>query len=135
MGVRQKDPKAMIRYLVQQQGGDFVIEIPASWKVTFGAVNPGSDGMRGGLHCMRVYEAEKVRAVYCDVKGFRDLSIAMARKVQSEVRNSTWTGDSEGNFKNTTERQLRAGPPIIEGEFNGGAPDFDSLTFDDGAPF
>lgn len=125
MGVRQKDPDAKIRYLVQQQQADFVIEIPASWKVTFGAVNPGSEMGRGALHCMRVYEGEKVRAVYCDVKGFRDLSIPMARKVQSETRASEWRSDSEGNFAHESSRKLTSGPPIIEGEFDGDVPGFD----------
>lgn len=125
--LRQKDPDAKVRYLVQQQGGDFIIEIPASWKVTFGAVNPGSGevGHRGSLHCMRVYEGEKVRAVYCDVKGFRDTSIAMARQVKSEMRQSRWEQDSEGNFKGSRERKMTTGPLLVEGDFDGDAPDFD----------
>jgi hypothetical protein len=107
MANRQSDPDSTIRYLVNAQGGDFVIEIPASWKVTFGAVNPGNGAYAGkDLHCMRVYEGEKVRAVYCDVRSFRDLSIPMARKVQSEVRESRWTADSEGNFEASAKRQL-----------------------------
>lgn len=125
MGMRQKDPTAKIRYLVQQQSADFVIEVPASWKLTFGMVNPGSEmGRSGSLHCLRVYEGEKVRAVYCDIKGFRDLSIPMARKVQSETRSSEWRQDSEGNFKGSRERKLEAGPTIIEGDFDGDDPDF-----------
>src|SRR5258708_6777712 len=102
MSNRQRDPQATIRYLVREQSGEFVIEIPAHWRVTFGAISPGGAG-RHDLHCMRVYEGEKVRAVYCDVKGFRDLSIPMARKVQSETRSSEWTQDSTGNFKQATE--------------------------------
>lgn len=107
MSVRQKDPDATIKYLVNAQGGEFVIEIPASWKVTFGAVNPGAGPTgRHELHCMRVYEGEKVRGVFCDVRGFRDLSIPLARKVQSETRAASWTQDSSGNFKGITERQI-----------------------------
>jgi hypothetical protein len=118
MALRQKDPDAKIRYVVNQHNGDFIIEIPASWKVTFGAVNPANSGMggRSDLHCMRVYEGEKVRAVYCDVKGFRDLSIPMARKVQSETRASTWTSDSDGSFQGTIERQLGESAYIVENE-------------------
>jgi hypothetical protein len=109
MAFRQKDPNATIRYLVNQQGGEFVIEIPASWKVTLGAVNPGKGAYDGqSLHCMRIWEGEKQRAVFCDVRGFRDLSIPMARKVQSETRASSWTQDSAGNFKGTDERQIES---------------------------
>jgi hypothetical protein len=129
MALRQKDADATIRYLVSQDKGEFVIEIPANWKVTFGAVNPGSaDGMRRDLHCMRVYEGEKVRAVYCDVRGFRDLSIPMARKVQSETRASTWSQDSTGNFKGTTERQLGEASFVPEA-------DVVDLDFGEKAPF
>lgn len=118
MATRQKDPDSTIRYLVNQDKGEFVIEIPAAWKVTFGAVNPsaGNGSGRYDLHCLRVYEGEKLRAVYCDVKGFRDLSIAMARKVQSEMRESTWTQDSEGNFEAVAKRQLGESAFVVENE-------------------
>jgi hypothetical protein len=119
--MRQKDPDATIRYLVNQQGGDFVIEVPASWRPTFSAVNPGKGAFSGAeLHCMRLWEGEKLRAVYCDVRGFRDLSIPMARKVQSETRAASWTQDSSGNFKGTDERQIEKStwtPDDIEDPF------------------
>lgn len=130
---RQKDPDAKVRYLVQQQGGDFIIEISAAWKVTFGAVNPGPSGgdyRDKSLHCMRVYEGEKVRAVYCDVKGFRDTSIPMARQVKSEMRSSTWQQDSEGNFKEAREREMATGPVLIEGAFTGDEPVFGAVEGD-----
>jgi hypothetical protein len=118
MATRQaKDPDSTIRYLVNTQSSDFVIEIPASWKVTFGQVNPGNGAHSGrDLHCMRVYEGEKVRAVYCDVRSFRDLSIPMARRVQSEVRESRWTADSEGNFESVAKRQLGESGFVVEEE-------------------
>lgn len=102
------DDRSKIRYLVTSSTGDFVIEIPNTWKVTFGAVNPGATkGYSGGeLHCMRVYEGTKLRGVYCDVRSFRDLSIPMARKQQSETRSSTWTQDSAGNFEGSRKRQI-----------------------------
>lgn len=108
MANRQADPDAIVRLLVQQQNqnGDFIIEIPATWKVTFGAVNPGAPPHGRDLHCMRLWEGEKLRAVYCDVRGFRDLAIPFARKVQAETRSATWAHDSTGNFKSSFERQL-----------------------------
>ena len=107
---RQADPEAKVTLLVQRdRNGDFTIQIPASWKVTFGAVNPGSNGHSGrDLHCLRIYEGEKLRAVYCDVRGFRDLSIPMAVKVSKETGSASWVHDSDGNFERNESRQIEA---------------------------
>lgn len=104
-----------IKYLVKEGGGrgsssQFVIEIPANWKVTFSSVNPNSQGMRGDGYCLRVYEGEKLRAVYCDIVAFRDLSIPMAREIRRETGSSSWENDSDGNFSESrsvsVDRQL-----------------------------
>lgn len=87
------------KYLVSAQPNDFVIELPADWRLTFGAVNPGAGMGRHDLHCLRVYEGQKLRGVYTDVRGFRDLSIPLARKVSSEVGNASWNMDSSGSFE------------------------------------
>lgn len=103
-----------IKYLILQQGGEFVIELPAEYKLTFGAVNPGGGAVSGrDLHCLRVYDGPNtktshLRAVYCDVRGFRDLSIPLARKVQKETGSSSWTMDSEGGFEATRKRELES---------------------------
>jgi hypothetical protein len=105
---RQADPDAKVTLLVQRdRNGDFTIQIPASWKVTFGAVNPGNGNVgRHDLHCLRIYEGEKLRAVYCDVRGFRDLSIPMAVKVSKETGSASWVHDSDGNFERSERRQI-----------------------------
>lgn len=109
--LRQNEPDETIRYLVKEGSGGrfgsgedkhFVIEIPASWKVTFASVNPNSQAQGGGF-CLRVYEGEKLRAVYCDVISFRDLSIPFAREVSQSVGKREWESDSEGNFSSKTE--------------------------------
>lgn len=88
-----------IKYLVERSGKpDFLMEVPANWKVTFGAVNPGGQMGRHDLHCVRVWEGEKLRGVFCDCRGLRDLSIPFATKnVQTESK-AEWTRDSDGNF-------------------------------------
>lgn len=97
------------KYLVSAQPADFVIEVPADWKLTFGAVNPGAGNMgRHDLHCLRVWEGQKLRGVYCDVRGFRDLSIPLARKVQSETGSASWNKDSQGNFEHETSVKVDA---------------------------
>jgi hypothetical protein len=100
---------ARLSYLVQRERqADIIIEVAADWKLTFGAVNPGSQMSGRDLHCLRVWEGEKLRAVFCDVRGFRDLSIPLAAKVQKETGAASWTQDSSGNFERTEARQVES---------------------------
>lgn len=99
-----------IRYLVKTNKGDgnFLIQVAASWKVTFGWVNPSSKG--GGFnegHCMRVWEGEKLRAVFDNVVAFRDMSIPLAKEIRKETGNSKWESDSEGSFEKTTKVDIQ----------------------------
>lgn len=99
-----------IKYLVSDDKGEFVIEVAANWKVTFSSVNPaatGGGGFREG-YCLRVYEGEKLRAVYCNVKGFRDLSIPLMRKVEKQTGSAEWTHDSMGNFEQSRRVEIEA---------------------------
>jgi hypothetical protein len=119
-----------IEYLVIQDRGEFVIELPANWQVTFGAVNPGSPPHGRDLHCLRVWEgsgtAKKLRAVFGDVRGFRDLSLPLARKVTKETGSAEWTMDSSGNFDKRSKRRVETflEPPIDSN-------DRDSMSDDD----
>jgi hypothetical protein len=101
---------AKLSYLVQRdRQADIIIEVAADWKLTFGAVNPGAGpGFDHKLHCLRVWEGEKLRAVFCDVRGFRDLSIPLAAKVEKETGAASWTQDSSGNFERTEARQVES---------------------------
>lgn len=97
---------AVKKYLVSDSKGEFVIEIPAEgWKITFGYINPavrdpdGYAGRGGQGHCLRIYEGkDKLRAVFGNVTGIRDLAIPLARKVDKQTGSSEWTMDSAGNF-------------------------------------
>jgi hypothetical protein len=108
MATRQKasePPK--INYYVSCSDGDFVFQIPADWKVTFGAVNPGAGNMgRHDLHCLRIWEGEKLRGVICNVRGVRDLSIPLMRKVSKETGSASWTRDSTGGFTEQAAAQI-----------------------------
>jgi hypothetical protein len=108
------------KYLVSDDRGEFVIEIPAEgWKITFGYVNPAvrdDVGMagRGRGHCLRIYEGkDKLRAVFGNVTGIRDLAIPLARKIEKQTGSSKWTQDSMGNFDGAqsvkVEFELEAG--------------------------
>lgn len=95
----KSEPEKNIKYLLSGGKGDFVIEVPSSWRLTFGAVNPGGATHGRDMHCVRVWEGQKLRAVYCDIRGFRDLSIPLARKIEKETGHANWTMDSSGNFE------------------------------------
>jgi hypothetical protein len=105
-----------LSYLVQRERtADIIIQVKADWKLTFGAVNPGNGegGRYGNLHCLRVWEGEKLRAVFCDVRGFRDLSIPLAAKVEKETGAATWTQDSNGNFERNESRQIETAFEVL----------------------
>jgi hypothetical protein len=57
-----------------------------------------------------VWEGEKLRAVFCDVRGFRDLGIPLAMKIERETGSATWEQDSSGNFERTEKRAIEAHP-------------------------
>ena len=78
--------------------GTFKIEIPADWKVTFGAFQSGRFGGEGGA-ALRIYEAEnKQRACFVDVKSFRDLSIPVSRLIKQKSGESHWEDSGDGDF-------------------------------------
>jgi hypothetical protein len=106
---RRQEDGDPIKYLVKEHGGAFVLEVPADWKITFGYVNPSNSqqGYRQNQgHCMRVWEGEKLRAVFADVVAFRDMSLPLAREVRKETGSSQWTMDSEGNFESSKKVEV-----------------------------
>jgi hypothetical protein len=109
-----------IRYMVNVSGAeDFIMELPSNWRLTFGYVNPArsSDGYnRGEAHCLRVWEGQKLRAVYGNIIGFRDLSIPLARKVTKETGSAAWTRDSQGNFEGTEKRERQEEFLLLDAE-------------------
>jgi hypothetical protein len=68
-------------YLIKHKNGEETqVDVPSSWKVTFGPAVKGSQGPRnGGLQmpmALRFYENDtKQRAIFTDVESFRDMSI------------------------------------------------------------
>jgi hypothetical protein len=102
-----------IKYLVSTRGGEFVINLPTHYKLTFGAVNPGSPPHGRDLHCLRVWDGPpsgkgRLRAVFCDVRGFRDLSLPLARKVEVQTGQAQWTRDDLGNFETNERREIQS---------------------------
>lgn len=83
------------------------VTVPDTWKVTFGPLVPGSkDGnynSRGGL-ALRFYETkDQQRAVFMDVKCFRDADIPVMEKVV-KVQEKRVAQDNDGRMKHYTVR-------------------------------
>jgi hypothetical protein len=112
------------RIRVYDQNGDFIIEVPAKAKITFGYFNPsiagdrqvGRDPWGAGADgrnvikttALRIYEAgEKSNQLACfiGIKGFRDLRVKKTKLVQRVVVERRYTGDGEGNEEWDGKRQ------------------------------
>ena len=110
-------------------GDDFVIEVPAKAKVTFGYFNPSREVGSGGAYergsnawanqnvakqtALRIYEAgEKSNQLACfiGVTGFRDYRIKKTKLVQKVVVERRYSDDGEGNedWGGNRQRELKA---------------------------
>lgn len=108
MGKKKEKEVKMKEYLIEKENGKRMkIIVPANWKVTFGpaargldkANNPGRYAMPLAL---RFYENEtQQRAIFTDVKSFRDLSIPV---MIEEVRSQEKDGHIEVEGKRKTTR-------------------------------
>jgi len=85
------------------------ITVPATWKVSFGAIVPSSKGSStNGAWGLRVWEAtDKQRAVYSGVVEFWDISIPVQVKAARKFGTEDWLIDN-GSFKDEeVERQWK----------------------------
>jgi hypothetical protein len=117
------------RVRVYDRKGDFLIDVPAGAKITFGYFNPSQSG--GGVGrgntwddgnrnvakqtALRIYErGEKGNQLACfiGVNGFRDESIKLVRLSQRVVIETNLNDDGEGNIERQfkQQRQLVASP-------------------------
>jgi hypothetical protein len=71
-------------YLVERHSEVLQVTVPDDWKVTFGPVfTPTKGGYGGPDNCLRFYESkDKQRAIFTQVRGFRDLSIPVKKQVK-----------------------------------------------------
>lgn len=75
------------------------VKVPSSWKVTFGAMFPGSKGSPpGGGIALRFYDGTQQKACFNDVESFRDMSIEIEERITT-TKQETFTrqaGDGRG---------------------------------------
>ena len=105
------EPIPKVQYFVGCRDGDFVLELPSTWRLTFASVNPAAPMGGRDLHCLRVWDGPtkgaKLQAVFCNVSGFRNLSLPLARKNVRETGSATWTRDDNETLF-SEKRQLES---------------------------
>ena len=124
-------PANVRRLRVYDNRGDFIIDIPADAKATFGYFNPASaasspfrggyDDGRGEMRrtALRIYGTggdKNQLAVFCGVKGFRDEGQVKLTRLREEITlTSTFTDDGEGATK-LLEQGQRTVKAVAESE-------------------
>ena len=79
-----------------KDGGLRRVTVPSAWKVTFGPLAPANKGGNGGL-CLRMYEDNtRQRAIFTDVRTFRDASIPIEERVTKTDEQVVWQETPEG---------------------------------------
>ena len=97
----------MITYIIEHDNGTRSrITVPDSWKVTFGPAvkgfNTGDGSHRKIPMALRFYESDtKQRAIFTDVKSFRDSSIKVERE-NIKVQEKDGFMECDGVRKRTT---------------------------------
>lgn len=94
------------------------VVIPASFKVTFGAIVPGRPGAAtSGPLGVRIWEgAEKQRAVYANVASFRDLSIEELVPAARRFGEEDWyAADSQVMASTKVEHDWRPATDLVYG--------------------
>jgi len=92
-----------ITYLLNMKNGtQQKVTIPATWKVTFGPLSPGSKDHSvnsSGATSLRFYSSnDRQRACFTGVESFRDMSIAIEEKV-TKTQEETFFKDTPGGRK------------------------------------
>src|SRR3984957_6904587 len=114
----------MKTYFVQRKNGrDQKVTVPASWKVTFGPLNPGSRNADASHPALRFYEStNQQRMVITDVLCFRDTSIKGEEKrtsvKQQSMRKNPPQGEKEVVVEGRVEEWVNPDQP------QEGAPEF-----------
>lgn len=101
-------------YLLEtKNGGQRRLTVPSSWKVTFGPTVPferkGAGGYRGdeGTWALRLYEkGDKLRAIFTDVKSFRDMDIQVQEKRITTKRQTVEKADRHGGKNVVAEARI-----------------------------
>lgn len=92
--------------LYMEDGSQKKVTVPASWKVTFGALYPGKEANHGKTG-LRFYSAtSKQHAVFTNVSSFRDASIKLEERVTTRKEETFYKGDGDNQKAVVVEGQV-----------------------------
>lgn len=110
--MKKKTPSTETKTYVldMKNGGQKRVTVPATWKVTFGPLCPGSRGHHGNgesATCLRFYEGkDQQRAVFVGVSAFRDDSIAILERVTKVQQQNAYKDTPAGAKRFTVEARV-----------------------------
>lgn len=106
VAVANDTPDQIRTYEIVTTDGTLRMSIPESWKVTYAPVAPGAKSY-DGAYALRVYELEtKQRAIFLNVKSFRDLSIPVQRLFVKTKGSDEWKRDNNGNSSSNSKIEV-----------------------------
>lgn len=95
--------KGEVTYLIERRLGSnrqapapieqLLITFPASYRVTFGPLNPGRHGERDTSQTLRIYDGTCQRAIFENVVSFRDVGMPLKRRVLNGAEVPPWLED------------------------------------------
>lgn len=101
----EKKQKGQKTYILELTNGNIRrITVPETWKLTFGPTVPysGKGSSSSDKVCLRFYEGsskENLRAVFTDVRAFRDADMEIMER-RTEVKRQVVQRQSAGGMKN-----------------------------------
>ena len=96
-------------YLIEKVNGDrFYLTVPEDWKLTYGPIWTPPENKRGFgggselRYCLRFYDKnkERTRAMFDDVKSFRDNSLPLTKEIITEKGTITYKIDEDSKEHN-----------------------------------
>lgn len=106
--MKRQETEIRTLLVTKGNGEEFQIDIPKTWKVTFGPVCAGSNASqetrsKGNIPmALRVYESDKCqRAIFLDIISFRDMDIPIRVK-KANVQEKEGYMECDGVRKRTT---------------------------------
>lgn len=120
------DPAVRTYEITLKDGGAVRVDIPETWKVTFGPIAgaKGYDG--GGGFAFRAWEAEtKQRLLLTQVTGFRDIGLPMTRRAVRRFGSDDWFADDGSWTGKRADLVAHSWQPIDELAETEPAPDDD----------
>lgn len=100
-------PVPVRTYEIETSRGAFRVDLPETWKVTYGPVVGSDKTSVGRTMAFRAWESDnKQRLLISDVIAFRDISIPMKRRAVRKYGSEEWRED-DGSWTGKRAEQVQ----------------------------